>query len=181
MISSRQKGLFLDRDGVINVDTNYVYKIEDFTFIPGIFPFLRAVIDKGYKLAVVTNQSGVGRGLFSAEDFEKLTNHMQTCLRREGIEIPLVLSSFAHPTEGQGVWRRGSFWRKPAPGMILEAAQRLSLDLSGSALLGDSLSDMQAARAAGLARALWLTEAAVPEESEGITPVRDFSQALSYL
>ncbi len=180
MTPNRQKGLFLDRDGIINVDTGYVGHWADFVFQPGVFPFLRAATDKGYRLAIVTNQSGIGRGYYTAEDYEDLTAHMLAALAREGIDIPLVLHAPVHPTEGIGALRRDSFWRKPAPGMILEAAQRLGLDVGRSALLGDSPTDMEAALAAGVKRALWLTK--TPSAMlKGVIQVGDFTEALSHL
>ncbi len=148
----RGRGLFLDRDGVVNEDRGYVHRREDFVFMPRIFEFLRAAQDDGWRLIVVTNQSGVGRGMYSASDYAEIDAWMRERFRREGITIDATLACFVHPTEGMGEYRRGSFWRKPNPGMILEAALRLNLDLSRSAMIGDGERDIQAAEAAGIRR-----------------------------
>lgn len=175
-----RKGLLLDRDGVINIDHGYVGRIEQFSFIPGIFPFLRAASDKGYRLAILTNQSGVARGLYSAEDFQTLTNWMIKEFTKESIAIDLVLACFEHVEASIDTYRRESFWRKPNPGMVLEAVQKLSLDPMRSAFLGDHLRDMEAAQAGRIAKCLYLTEKAktVPD---GITIVRNYDEALKLL
>lgn len=177
----RRRCLFLDRDGVINVDHIFVHKASAFDFIPGIFPFLRSVQNNGYRLVVVTNQSGVGQGLFSEQDYLTLNDHMCACFNREGITIDLTLACYVQPEKGiSPEFARQSFWRKPNPGMILEAAQRLRLDLNASALIGDQPRDVQAAAAAGVPTRLWLTE---KEEAPpaGAHKVRTYDEALAYL
>ena len=174
-----QRGLLLDRDGVINVDHAYVGTREHFTFMPDLFPFLRTAQDKGYRLAIVTNQSGVARGLYTAQDYEALTSWMLAEFRREDIMIDLVLACFEHKDGKIPPHNRPSFWRKPNPGMILEAAQRLNLDLSRSIMLGDNERDIQAAQAAGVGRCLWLT--AKDDTMEGVQKVRNFPEATTLL
>ncbi|NTU76471.1 MAG: HAD family hydrolase [Alphaproteobacteria bacterium] len=176
----RRRGLLLDRDGVINVDRGYVSARDQFSFLPGLFPFLRAAQDRGYRLAIVTNQSGVARGLYTLDDYERLTAWMMESFRREGIGIDLVLACFEHGEGAVPAYSRESFWRKPNPGMILEAARRLRLDLARSAMIGDNARDMQAARAAGVGLCLWLTQdptASLPD----VKTVRDFDQTLSLM
>ncbi|MDD5586267.1 MAG: HAD family hydrolase [Alphaproteobacteria bacterium] len=175
------RGLFLDRDGVVNVDRGYVGAREKFAFMPGLFPFLRAAHDKGYRLVIVTNQSGVARGLYTAADHEDLTAWMLESLRREGIGIDLALACFEHPEGTVDPFRRQCFWRKPNPGMILEAAGRLRLDLARSAMIGDQPRDMQAAQAAGVGKCLLLVGEENPPATPGVTVVRDFVQALAAL
>ncbi|MCZ6763998.1 MAG: HAD family hydrolase [Alphaproteobacteria bacterium] len=148
--TGKRKALFLDRDGVINVDRGYVGSRKDFFFVPGVFQALRAVQDKGYLLVVVTNQSGIGRGLFSEADYQALTKWMRARLRQEGIEIAAVYHDPTHPTEAKGNYLTVSENRKPAPGMILQAAQDLDLDLDASAMIGDKASDVEAGKAAGV-------------------------------
>jgi D-glycero-D-manno-heptose 1,7-bisphosphate phosphatase len=173
--------LFLDRDGVINIDRGYVSSREAFAFQPGLFPFLRAAQDKGYRLAIVTNQSGVARGLYTAADYESLTSWMLDRFRREGIEIALVLACFEHPEGTAEPYKRESFWRKPNPGMLMDAARRLRVDLARSAMLGDQERDMQAAQAAGVGICILLTDKKDPPVMIGITVAQDFAQALSSL
>ncbi len=152
----KRRGLLLDRDGVINEDYGYISSFDRFDFKPEIFPFLRGAIDRGFRLAIVTNQSGVARGYYSEEDYENLTARIKEVLAGEGIVLDLVLASFTHPDGIEGTLRRVSFWRKPNPGMILEAAQKLNLDLSRSVMIGDKESDMRAALAAGVGASYWL-------------------------
>jgi len=140
-----RKALFLDRDGVINVDHGYVSRIEDFEFVPGILDFIKAAQAKGYLPIVVTNQSGIGRGYYSAEDFERLTGHMLEKMREQGIVIDRsqVLHCPHAPEEGCDC-------RKPEPGMFLQAQKRFGIDMADSVMIGDKPSDIDAAKAAGV-------------------------------
>lgn len=141
------RAVFLDRDGVINVDRGYVHRIEDFEFVPGIPFMLRELQLDGWRLVVVTNQSGIGRGLFSEDDYERVTQHMREQLAAHGVRLDGVYHCPHAPDQGCGC-------RKPKPGMLLRAAASLGLDLSRSVLVGDKESDMQAAHAAGLKGAI---------------------------
>lgn len=177
---NKNRALLLDRDGVINADIGYVGKPERFSFLPGLFPFLRAAREWGYRLAVLTNQSGVARGYFTRDDFNRLTAFMLNELRREAIEIDLVLACFEHRDASDPIYARESFWRKPQPGMVLEAIRRLKLDPLRSAFMGDKPSDMMAAINGGIRRRLWLTGEKV-EASSGVDVVRNFDEALTLL
>ncbi|MRI84160.1 MAG: D-glycero-beta-D-manno-heptose-1,7-bisphosphate 7-phosphatase [Nitratiruptor sp.] len=137
------KALFLDRDGVINEDYGYVHRIEDFHFIDGVFQALLRAQRAGYKPIIVTNQSGIGRGYYTREDFFHLTRWMVERFGKEGIEVVDVFYCPHHPDRGCGC-------RKPEPGMILEAARRYNIDLQSSWLVGDKPSDIEAARRAGV-------------------------------
>jgi D-glycero-D-manno-heptose 1,7-bisphosphate phosphatase len=141
--------LFLDRDGVINVDRGYVSNASDFEFIEGIFPLSRYFKRLGYKIVVVTNQSGVGRGYFSKEAFDDLTSWMGKRFVEEKCSIDLILAATADPTNPDAS-EIELFRRKPNPGMILEAPKALNLDLSRSLLIGDNLRDVEAGMAAGI-------------------------------
>ncbi len=142
------KGLFLDRDGVINVDKGHVGRIEEFEFVPGIFELCRSAQGLGLTPIVVTNQAGIGRGLYSEQDFHILTEWMLAEFRSCGIGIGRVYHCPYHPTEGIGEYRRESFDRKPNPGMLLRARDDFALDLSRSVLVGDKDTDIAAGRAA---------------------------------
>lgn len=150
----KRRGLLLDRDGVINEDHGYISTFDRFEFKPDLFPFLRKAQDSGFRLVVVTNQSGVARGYYTMQDYAVLTECMQKALMKEGIALDLVLASFTHPEGIEPSLRRDSYWRKPNPGMIYEAALRLNLDLSRSVMIGDKVSDMKAALEAGVGRCL---------------------------
>ena len=174
------RGLLLDRDGVINVDNGYVGTREQFQFIPGIFPFLRAAQDLGFRLAILTNQSGVARGHYSEADYNELTKWMLGEFAKEGIAIALVLACFEYAEGKVEAYRRPSFWRKPNPGMVLEAMQRLQLDPARSAFLGDYVRDMQAAEGGGIKTRLLFGDSKEPLPT-GAVAVRDFDAVLEIL
>ena len=142
-----KKAIFLDRDGVINKDFSYVYKIEEFEFVDGIFEFLREAQRRGYILIVVTNQSGIGRGYYSLEDFERVTEYMIDKMKKEGVDISKEQIFFCpHSPEAN------CSCRKPSPKMILDAKERFDIDLSKSILIGDKKTDIEAAKRAGVAK-----------------------------
>lgn len=145
--------VFLDRDGVINVDHGYVSTWERFEFLPGVPDALRALQDAGYLLIVVSNQSGIGRGYYCEADVESLN---QAVAQHLGSTVGVTLSEFYHcphhPTEAEGEFRRQCDCRKPAPGMIRQAVLDHGIDLKTSLLVGDKDSDIEAGRAAGVAR-----------------------------
>ncbi len=147
---SRRKALLLDRDGVVNQDYGYVATVERFEFCDGIFELARRAVDCGYLIAIVTNQSGIGRGYSSEHEFRQLSTWMVQAFAGHGVR----LAGFFYCPYLRGAvipgYDRDSFWRKPNPGMILEAAHRLGLDLARSIFLGDQPGDMVAARVAGV-------------------------------
>jgi D-glycero-D-manno-heptose 1,7-bisphosphate phosphatase len=141
---------FLDRDGVINFDRAYVYRQSDFEFIPGVFDAARALKRLSYVLVAVTNQSGIGRGTYSLDDFLALDEWMRARFRDEGAEILATYYCPHHPTDAVGPYRLECECRKPRPGMLLKAAADHGLALDRSLLVGDKATDLQAARAAGI-------------------------------
>lgn len=155
--------LLLDRDGVINEDRGFVHRIEDFKFLPGIFDMVARAREKGMAVVVVTNQSGIGRGLFPERAFIQLTDWMMGRFADAGAPIDRVYHCPYHPTEGLGEWRADHPWRKPAPGMLIQAAHDLDLDLSASVMVGDSRRDMQAAKAAGVGCCILIGEEPIPD------------------
>jgi len=151
-----KKGLFLDRDGVINIDHGYVFRIEDFKFVDGIFEFTQAAIAKGYSIFVVTNQAGIGRGYYGISDFEFLTDWMCKKFDDQGVLISEVFFSPYHPIHGKGIYKKDDMSRKPNPGMIQQAASKFNIDLSQSVLIGDKKSDIQAGHNAGIRTNIFL-------------------------
>lgn len=139
------KALFLDRDGVINVDHDYVYKPEDFEFIDGIFELCRYYQNLGFVIFVITNQSGISRGFYSEKDFEALTSWMIREFAKNGVEIKKVYHCPHHP-EFSG----DCSCRKPHPGMLLQAQKEYDIDLENSVLVGDKERDIEAGLNAGL-------------------------------
>lgn len=146
----RNKALFLDRDGVINVEKNYVHRVEDFDFLPGIFDLCALARDLGFRLVVITNQAGIGRGLYTEAEFQHLTEWMLGIFRERGIEIARVYHCPHHPSAGVGAYRRDCFDRKPNPGMLLKARDELHLDMERCVLIGDKDSDIEAGQAANV-------------------------------
>lgn len=149
-------GLFLDRDGVINVDRGYVHRKEEFEFIDGIFELVASGNQAGYVVVVVTNQAGIGRGYYSKQDFYTLTEWMQQQFILRGAKIDAVYFCPYHPIHGVGEFRRDSEFRKPGPGMIIQAANELCIDLTSSMILGDSITDIQAGLNAGIGTLFYL-------------------------
>ena len=145
-----ERALFLDRDGVINIDKGYVYKIDDFDFVPGVFNFCRQAVDRGYQIIVVTNQSGIGRGYYTEGDFDILTQWMIAKFERENIKIAKVFYCPHHPVEAKGDYLKKCSCRKPEPGMLMQAISEFALKAEQCLMLGDSQSDILAAQAAGV-------------------------------
>ena len=145
-----RRAAFIDRDGVINEERDYVCRIEDFRLLPGVIEGLAQLREAGYVLVVVTNQSGIGRGLYTETDYKHLTQHMQQQLAVHGVELDAVYHCPHHPTAGIGEYRRACTCRKPQPGMLMSAARELGLSLPDSVLIGDKASDIEAGRGAGV-------------------------------
>ena len=144
------KALFLDRDGVINVDHGYVSKPQDFEFIDDVFDVCRWFQDQGFKIVVVTNQSGIGRGYYDEQTFKDLTAWMVDQFSEHGVVISDVQFCPHHPTKALQDYKQECACRKPAPGMLLTAAQNLNIDMAQSIMVGDKGSDMEAARSANV-------------------------------
>ena len=142
--------LFLDRDGVINEEVGYLSRTEDVRWVDGIFSLIRTARGLGYRIVVVTNQSGIARGLYSTADFDALMHWMKGEIQVRGGDLDAVYHCPYHPVHGLGEWKREHEDRKPGPGMLLRAEREWGLDLSRSLLVGDRCSDIAAAHAAGL-------------------------------
>jgi D-glycero-D-manno-heptose 1,7-bisphosphate phosphatase len=151
MAENPNRALFLDRDGVINIDSGYIWRPEDFLFIDGVFEACRRARAMGYLLVVVTNQAGIGRGLYSEKDFHVLMDWVLAQFEAEDIEIARVYFSPTHPEEGIGVYRRESPDRKPGPGMLLKARDAFDIDMSRSVIVGDRETDILAGINGGVA------------------------------
>ena len=140
----KRRALFLDRDGVINVDHGYVHRPDQFEFIDGIFDLCRHARDLGYLIVVVTNQAGIGRGLYTEQAFHALTTWMTQQFSERGIDIAAVYFCPHHALHGIGEYKRECERRKPNPGMLQDAARELGIDLGASMLIGDKESDIEA-------------------------------------
>ena len=151
-----RRAAFLDRDGVVNIDHGYVFRRQDFRFVPGTLAACAQLHRLGFMLVVVTNQSGIGRGLYAEDDYRRLTDWMRAEFAAAGAPLASVYHCPHHPLAPLAEYRRACDCRKPAPGMLLAAARELSLDLSRSLLFGDKASDIEAAAAAGVTQRVLL-------------------------
>jgi D-glycero-D-manno-heptose 1,7-bisphosphate phosphatase len=177
-LSAARPALFLDRDGVINVEKNYLHRIEEFEFMEGIFDLCQKATRRGMAIVVVTNQAGIGRGYYTEQDFHTLTAWMCARFAAEGVTIDGVYFCPDHPEHGVGVYRRESNDRKPNPGMLNRACQELSLDPARSVMIGDKRSDIAAAHAAGVPFAILLSGVHgddMPSEAALATPEMQIS------
>jgi D-glycero-D-manno-heptose 1,7-bisphosphate phosphatase len=148
----KRRAAFIDRDGVLNEDREYVYRIEDFEFIPGSVAALRTLQAAGYLLVIVTNQSGIARGRYSEGDYHELEVYMRKRLSDSGVSLDGVQYCPHLPDADVAQYRRDCECRKPRPGMIRAAAGLLDIDPAQSILVGDRRADLEAGRAAGVAR-----------------------------
>src|SRR3712207_4894921 len=142
--AGQREAVFLDRDGTINVEVNYLYRPDDFAFVPGAPEAIGRLNRAGFPVVVVTNQAGIARGFYTAEDVVALHDHLQRRLAPFGARVDAFYFCPHHPD-----FTGECACRKPAPGMLLQAARELGLDLGQSWLVGDSAGDIGAAAAAG--------------------------------
>jgi D-glycero-D-manno-heptose 1,7-bisphosphate phosphatase len=153
-----RKAVFLDRDGTLNKDTGYLIDFGDFELLPGVEDALRIFQDLGYRLFVVSNQSGVARGYFTYDAVEALHQRIREHLGKQGLVLDDMIFC-PHHTEGKvAAYTRECDCRKPAPGMLLELQRKHHLDLTRSYMAGDKLSDAETGVNAG-ATGIWLTGA----------------------
>ena len=146
----KKKAILLDRDGTINIEKDYLYKIEDFEFEKNVVQALKIFSAMGYTLAVVTNQSGIARGFYTEEDLEKLNNYIKEKLAEQGIIIEKFYYCPHHPEKGIGKYKIDCECRKPKTGMLDAAIRELDIDISKSYMVGDTLADLDAGKKAGL-------------------------------
>ena len=147
----RKKALFLDRDGVINIDTGYLYKAVDCIFVDGISDLIKKAKCFGYVIIVVTNQSGIGRGYYTEEEFHQFMSWMNVQLNNQ---IDDYFFCPYHPKHGVKSYKSDSWDRKPNPGMLEKAIQKHNISPLRSLMIGDNITDIEAARAARVARPL---------------------------
>ncbi len=134
--------VFLDRDGTLIRDLGYTHRIEDYELLPGVVAGLRRVLDSGYRLAVITNQSGIGRGYYSAEQYEAFQAHLVDDLARQGVPIEASYVCPHHPDAECEC-------RKPRPALLYRAREELGADLARSWVIGDSAVDAGLAQQGG--------------------------------
>lgn len=158
------KAFFLDRDGVINTELDYVSTAESFHFINGVFDACRIILSQGYQIIVITNQSGIARGYYTLSQFSELNTWMLREFKKERIDVTEVYFCPHHSIAGLGAYKVECECRKPKPGMILRAKNEHNIDLAQSVLVGDHVSDIEAGENAGIG-SLFLVDHANKENS----------------
>jgi len=157
------KALFLDRDGVVNVEKNYLHKIEEFELMEGIIDVCRTYQDQGYLILIVTNQSGISRGYYTEEDFAHLSQWMIEYFKTFGITITRIYHC-PHHESIDGLCE----CRKPEPGMFLEARKEYDLDMEHSVMIGDNERDIEASLKAGVGMNILLSREALSSQADRI-------------
>jgi D-glycero-D-manno-heptose 1,7-bisphosphate phosphatase len=147
-----RKAAFIDRDGVLNEERAFVHRMKDFALLPGAAAALRLLKEAGYLLVIITNQSGIARGLYSEADYLALTEHMRAQLAGVGVPLDAVEYCPHLPDAPVERYRLDCDCRKPKPGMLRRAIRALDIEPAASILVGDRLSDVEAGRAAGIGR-----------------------------
>lgn len=147
----KNKALFLDRDGTINIEKKYLFKIEDFEFTKGIIPLISDYYTKDFKIIIITNQSGLARNYYPLEEYQKLNNWMLQEFEKHDIQISKVYHCPHHPDI-----TGDCNCRKPKPGMILQAMDEFNIDPEKSVLIGDKESDILAGEKAGIGKNLYI-------------------------
>jgi len=173
VFSVLRKVAFLDRDGVINIDYGYVYRAEDFHFINGSLFAMRKLMNLGFDLIIVSNQSGIARGFYTEVDHSRLEIFIRTELFAQGISL---LAYYYCPHHPEGVVERYSLecsCRKPNPGMILKANNDFNISMDSSIIVGDKLSDMEAGMLAGLKQGFLVIDRDLDKTGNGTTVCKD--------
>lgn len=173
-----RRAVFLDRDGTINVEKEYLHRIADFEFVPGAADAVRLLNEAGFFVVVVTNQSGVARGYYSEEDVENLHRHIASELKKSAARVDAWLYCPHHP-DGRGSYSLPCICRKPLPGMLQEAARRYDIDLNTSIMIGDKSADISAGQAAGCRTILVRTGYGADEEHLVSDATRVFDDLLA--
>ncbi|AKR43376.1 D-glycero-beta-D-manno-heptose 1,7-bisphosphate 7-phosphatase [Methylophilus sp. TWE2] len=144
------KALFLDRDGVINIDKGYVHKPEDCEFVDGIFELVKRANDLNYKVIIVTNQAGIARGYYTEDQFKSFSEWMQQKFQERNSKIDHIYYCPHHPESGLGKYLARCECRKPRPGMFMQAKIDFNLEMESSLMIGDNITDLQAAKSASV-------------------------------
>ncbi len=177
--SIKNKAVFLDRDGTINIDKGYVYRREDFEFINGAIEAIRKLNGSGFKVIVVTNQSGIGRGYYTEADVEKLHQYINSELSKNKAHIDAFYYCPHHPTEALGRYRIECRCRKPGTYLYERAIADFNIDAKKSFVVGNREVDIEAGRRIG-SKTILLTDKQVVDCNCDFT-ASDLLQAVSLI
>jgi D-glycero-D-manno-heptose 1,7-bisphosphate phosphatase len=183
--AEKRRAVFLDRDGTLNEEKDYLYRIQDFVLIPGVPEAIRSLKNAGFLVIVVTNQSGVARGYFTLSEVETLHKHIQTELDQYGTGVDGFFVCPHHPDRGTGEYRKQCDCRKGEPGLLLQGAAEFGIDMARSYMVGDKLADIEAGEKGGCQSLLVLTGYG-SKTASAIDPNRcpifpDFPRAVDYI
>jgi D-glycero-D-manno-heptose 1,7-bisphosphate phosphatase len=145
-----QRAVLLDRDGTLTVEGEWLTRRQDLVLVPGAAAALARLSAAGWKLVLVTNQSAVARGLITPAELQEIHAELQQQLGAHGARLDAIYSCMHHPTEGKGAYKVECECRKPRPGLVLQAARELGLDLARCFMVGDAARDLEAGWAAGV-------------------------------
>ncbi len=171
------KAIFLDRDGVINEDNGYTYKIDDLKLLDGVIQGLQALRNLDYEIIIITNQAGIARGFFSVNDFHIFMNHIINTLHKNKIQ---VLDYFFCPHHPEGKIESYAIkcnCRKPEIGMLEEAKEKYKIDFSKSIIIGDKESDILAGKNAGLLSDILISNYSLTQDSQASYIAKDLVEA----
>jgi len=165
-------GIFFDRDGTLNTEVDYLSRPEELQLIPNAAQAIREANEFGVKVLIITNQSGIARGLFTEHDLEAIHERLRLLLARHGAHVDGIYFCPHHPEFGVAPYRKSCRCRKPKTGMLSKAASEHGVDLKQSFVIGDRCIDMQAGRAAGCTTTLVLTGYGAVERDECLEQTR---------
>lgn len=182
----KEKAAFFDRDGTINVDTGYLHSISDFQLIPGVLDFMKALQNLNYKIIIISNQSGIGRGLFSIAEYKELTEWMIHRFKDENVEISGTYFCPHHPNASIPEFRKECNCRKPGIGMFLRAIDDFNIDIDSSVAIGDRCRDLAICKTTDCLGILINNTESQDELEEikaynNIVYAKDYSDALKYI
>lgn len=175
------KAIFLDRDGTINVEKNYLYRVEDFEFIPGAINAIRRMNVMSYKVIVVTNQSGIARGYYTEDDLHYLHEFINQKLRAQGAMIDAFYYCPHHPVDGIGKYKITCNCRKPDIGLYKQAIKDYDINTDLSWTVGDRLRDLEPGDLLGLKKALVLTGYGKEEVTKADSTIRIFNDLEAFM
>lgn len=177
-ISDPRPALFLDRDGVLIEEHNYIKNPADVALIDGSVRALKPFVLEGYLLIIVSNQSGVGRGLLDWDDVFAVQQRFRELWHADNLSWDMALLCPHHPTKGQGDYLQDNAWRKPHTGMFEFATKTLPIDMSRSIMVGDKLTDLQAAHEFGIPTLIHVKSGhGVTERSRILAKIPDWDRA----
>lgn len=171
---------FVDRDGVINHDSGYTYKVEDFKFLPGSLKGLKEISDRGYSIIIITNQAGIAKGHFTLDQYLKFSRHLESLLKINNINFLKTYFCPHHKNAIVTKYKKDCFNRKPNPGMIYKAKKEFNIDLSKSILIGDKLTDVHAGLSAKINK-IFLVTSDSKQDNKDFIPIKKLTEIKRYI